>query len=137
MPSGGRTKMLEIFTHQQALKNEEKQQQSCLLYQLLEQRKLNSKANKRGLVTRHSRLEVRKPAQHGSLQELEMRDLCGEFLNASLAAGNLGRETVLMGVTEPLAFEVFVGAVSKGPGGAREHVFDPSIEACLFLLCRM
>ena len=56
-----------------------------------------------------------------------MRDLGSEFLEAALPVGDLGREQVLMVVVERFALEIFVGSVSEGHGGTREHVFDPSI----------
>ena len=40
-----------------------------------------------GTLARCRRLEVRKPAQDRSLQELEMRDLAGELLEAALPVG--------------------------------------------------
>ena len=55
-----------------------------------------------------------------------MRDLGGEFLEATLPVGNLRAEQVLMVVIERLALEVFVGSISNGYSGPRQHVFDPS-----------
>jgi hypothetical protein len=64
-----------------------------------------------------------------------MSDRGGEFLEATLTVGNLGAEQVLMVAIERFAFQIFVGSISQGHGGARSDVLDPSIKPQLFLLC--
>jgi len=55
------------------------------------------------------RLEIRKPAQRGRFQKLEMRDLGGELFQAPLAVGDLGAEQVLMVAVERFALQIFSG----------------------------
>jgi len=78
---------------------------------------------------------VREPAQRSCLQELEVRDLGGKFLEATLPVGDLCSEQILMVAIECLAIQIFIGSVSKRNCGARQHILDPPVKARLFLLC--
>jgi hypothetical protein len=46
-----------------------------------------------------------------------------------LTVGNFGAEQVLMMTIEGVAFQVFVGSVAYGNGGAGQCILDPSIKA--------
>ena len=65
-----------------------------------------------------------------------MCDRGGEFVEATLTVGNFGAEQVLMMAIEGVAFQIFVGSVAHGNGGARQSILDPPVKARSFLLCR-
>lgn len=65
-----------------------------------------------------------------------MRDRCAQLPKATLTIGNLDAEQVLVVAVERIAFQIFVGPISKGHGGTRQNVFYPSVQAGVFILCR-
>lgn len=66
-----------------------------------------------------------------------MGDRLGEFLQAALSVGNLDAEQVLVVAVERFTFQVFVGAISQGHGGACQYIFDPAAKARLLALSRI
>src|SRR5580698_5971049 len=81
------------------------------------------------LVLGRGRIKVRKSAQDCGLQKFEVCDRGGEFVEATLTVGNFGAEQVLMMAIDGVAFQIFVGSVAHGNGGARQGILDPPVKA--------
>jgi hypothetical protein len=80
------------------------------------------------------RLEVGKPAEHCRLQKPEMGNRETEFLKATLPAGNLPVEKVMVKAVERFPGQIFIGAIAKGDRGSRQEIVHPLSEARLFSL---
>ena len=95
---------------------------------------MTGRRSRHRLIGRSPRLEIRKPAQHCRLQKPEVRDRGSEFPKATLSAGYLLVEKILVMAVECFPGQIFIRAVPKGDRGPRQEIVHPSSETRLFSL---